>query len=175
MACCCSLILSEFLESIFHTYFYLYCLVNDVYLCFMISLMTMMTEGITFATVFDAIEHYQKVKSQQEETLRELRQKRSKLADALDVSMVERELAASRRSKTTETLKMVQHRVTQSQTQLAVLRETSERGREAVERFHHEVIVIVIVRIQCLYMLPPTERLVAHLALAKDNLTHCNG
>jgi cell division septum initiation protein DivIVA len=99
----------------------------------------MQTENIKFETVFDAIKHYQTEKGRLEETLRELRQKRSKLDDCAAIATADRMETANWRSKADETLKMIQHRVTQMQTQLSNLRETAERNHEAIRSFHAEV------------------------------------
>lgn len=103
------------------------------------QLTAMEIEGAKFETVLEANQHYQNMKSQQEKTLQELRKRRSKISDKLEVVMVEQVEAENRRSATTETLKMVKNRVARLQAQLTTLRETSKRGRETVERFHREV------------------------------------
>lgn len=99
----------------------------------------MQSENIKFETVFDEIRHYQTEKGRLDEFLREIRQKRSKLDDSAAVVLAEQMNTTGWITKTTETLKMVQHRVAQMQTQMSVLRETSERGHETIKRFHGEV------------------------------------
>lgn len=88
--------------------------------------MSLLKEDIKFETVFDAIEHYKSERNRLEDTLRQLREKRSVLNDANAIAMAEQVNVVSRKAKTAETLQMVQHRVTQMQNQGNVLRESAE-------------------------------------------------
>jgi flagellar biosynthesis chaperone FliJ len=99
----------------------------------------MQSQNIKFETVFDAIKHYQAEKCRLEENLRELRQRRSNLDDYAAVATAEQVKTASWKSETAETVKMVQHRVAQMQTQLSQLRETSEKSHEAIRNLNVEV------------------------------------